>query len=118
MANRLILIVDDEKNMRTTLADILVGEGFDVTMAESGEKALKLCGRQDFDMVLMDVRMPGIDGLEAFRRIRKKKSQTRVIMMSAYAVDHLERAALAEGAVAFLRKPLDPERMLLLLADN
>jgi CheY-like chemotaxis protein len=111
------LVVDDEQNMRTTLADILIGEGFDVSTAESGEKALKLCGRHDFDVVLMDVRMPGIDGLEAFRRIRKKKSGARVIMMSAYAVDHLERAALAEGAIAFLRKPLDPARMLQLLAE-
>jgi two-component system response regulator HydG len=112
-----ILDVDDERNMRTTLADILADEGFEVSTAESGEKAVKICKHQLFDAVLMDVRMPGIDGIEAFRRIRRQGHKARVIMMSAYSVEHLIEETLEEGVVAFLRKPLDAAQLLELLDD-
>ncbi len=112
---RRILVVDDERNMRTTLADILTDEGFEVFTAESGEKAVKICKQRLFDTVLMDVRMPGIDGIEAFRRVRRIQGDVRVILMSAYNVEHLAEETLREGVVAFLRKPLDAERLLTLL---
>ena len=115
MSRGRILVVDDEVNMRTTLADILAYEGFDVATAESGERAVKLCRREAFDTVLMDVRMPGIDGIEATRRIRRMRPDARVIMMSAYSVEQLVEAELRQGIVAFLRKPLDAERLLELL---
>ena len=115
MSRGRILVVDDEQNMRTTLADILADEGFDVSTAESGERAVKLCRREAFDTVLMDVRMPGIDGIEACRRIRELRPETRVILMSAYSVEQLVEDSLREGIVAFLRKPLDAERLLELL---
>jgi CheY-like chemotaxis protein len=110
-----ILVVDDEQNMRTTLADILADEGFDVTTADSGERAVKLFRRRPFDAVLMDVRMPGIDGIEACRRIRLIRPDAPVIMMSAYSVEQLVEESPREGSVAFLRKPLDAERLLELL---
>jgi CheY-like chemotaxis protein len=113
-----VLVVDDEKNIRTTLADILEDEGCDVTTAESGERALKLCRRRPFDVVLLDVRMPGIDGVETFRRIRERQIGARVIMMSAYAMEEMERVLLHEGAVAFMRKPLDVARVLRLIKDR
>ena len=110
-----ILVVDDEKNMRVTLADILRDEGHEVTTADCGEAAVRLCEASRFDVILMDVRMPGIDGVEAFRRIRLRDSDVRVIMVSAYSVAGLERDALELGAVAFLRKPLDMEKVTRLL---
>jgi PAS domain S-box-containing protein len=113
-----VLVVDDEKNMRTTLAEILRDEGYRVYTAETGEKAVRMCGRQDIDVVLMDVRMPGIDGVEAFRRIRQQRQGVRVIMMSAYSVDELEKVALAEGAVAFLRKPLQIDSVVKLIGEG
>jgi len=115
MSRGRILVVDDEQNMRTTLADILADEGFDVSTAESGERAVKLCRREPFDTVLMDVRMPGIDGIEACRRIRELRPEARVILMSAYSVEQLVEDSLRGGVVAFLRKPLDAERLLALL---
>ena len=112
---RSVLVVDDEKNIRITLADILVGEGYEVRTADTGEKAVKLCHKWPFDVVLLDVRMPGMDGFEAFRLIRRERRDICVIMMSAYSTQEFRQVALDEGAAAFLRKPLDVERVLELI---
>ena len=112
-----VLIVDDEKNMRITLSDILLDEGYDVTTASTGEEAVTLCDQHGFDIILMDVRMPGINGVEAFRRIRRHRAGVRVIMMSAYSVDDLKQAALDEGAIAFLPKPLDVHKVVRLVGE-
>ena len=114
-AARTILVVDDEKSIRTTLADILEEEGFEVTTADCGEKAVKLCEKLPFDVILMDVRMPGMDGFEAFRVIRRRRHDVRVIMMSAYSMHAFQRVARDEGATAFVRKPLEIDRILGLL---
>ena len=110
-----VLVVDDERNIRTTLAHVLESEGFEVLTAATGEQAVAMCKRRSFDAVLLDVRMPGIDGIEAFRRIRKILSGVKVILMSAYSLDEIQRAALAEGAIAFLRKPLEIESVVKLI---
>lgn len=107
-----ILIVDDEPNMLRTLADIFREEGFDVSAASSGEQAVEMSAAHRYDVVLMDVRMSGIDGVEAFRRIRDSQPTIPVVMMSAYSVDHLMNDALKEGVVAFLQKPLDAAKVI------
>ena len=107
-----ILVVDDEPNMLRTLADIFRDEGFDVTTASSGEQAVEMSAAKRYDVVLMDVRMPGIDGVEAFRKIREIRPSVPVVMMSAYSVDHLMNDALREGVVAFLQKPLDAAKVI------
>jgi len=112
-----ILIVDDEKNMRRTLADILRDEGYQVTTAATGDEAIDLCSKGRYDIILMDVRMPGIDGVEAFRQIRRHQEGVRVILMSAYGVDELKQAALDEGAIAFLAKPLDLDQTVKLISE-
>ena len=112
-----ILVVDDEKNMRITLADILLAESYVVETAASGEEAVALCESQKFDIVLMDVRMPGIDGIEAFRLIRRHCIGVKVIMMSAYSIEDLKKEALDDGAIAFLPKPLDVEKVIKLVNE-
>lgn len=112
-----VLIVDDEKNMRITLSDILIEEGYHVTTASNGEEAVAMCEQHGFDVILMDVRMPGINGVEAFRRIRRHREGVRVIMMSAYSVDDLKQAALDEGAIAFLPKPLDVQKVVQMIGE-
>ena len=112
-----VLIVDDEKNMRKTLADILQSEGYEVATAATGEEAIDLCSKQGYDVVLLDVRMPGIGGVETFRRLRRHQEGVRVILMSAYGVDELKRAALDEGAIAFLAKPLQVEQVVKLIGE-
>lgn len=112
-----ILVVDDETNMRATLADILSDEGYDIDTATDGLSAVKMCEQQHYDVVLLDVRMPGIDGIETFRRIHRHDESIRVVMMSAYSMDDLKRAVLDEGAIAFLSKPLDIENVIGLIQD-
>ena len=70
-----ILIADDEANMRITLADILEDEGYEVTTVANGEEAMAMCSETRFAVILMDVRMPGIDGVEAFRRLRQYQAK-------------------------------------------
>jgi DNA-binding NtrC family response regulator len=112
-----ILIVDDEPNMRLTLSDIMIDEGYEVQTAASGEEAVRLCENNNYDIVLMDVRMPGIDGVEAFKAIRRHKEGVKVILMSAYTVDDLKHAALDDGAIAFLSKPLDMQKTIQLISE-
>jgi len=107
-----VLIVDDERNIRTTLRDILEDRGFEVSVAASGERAVSMCGSGVYDVVLMDVRMPGIDGLEALRRIRRQDAGARILMMSAYTLEHVESEAMETGALGFFRKPVDPDELI------
>ncbi len=114
---RRVLVVDDEPNMRKTLADILCDEGYEVSTAASGEEAVAMCSKEGYGIILLDVRMDGMDGVEAFRQIRRHQEDVRVIMMSAYSLDELKEAALDEGAIAFLSKPLDVERVIKLIGE-
>jgi len=111
-------VVDDEKNMRMTLEDILLDEGYAVGTAENGEAAIERLAQDHYDVVLLDVRMPGMGGLETLRRIRRHDDTARIIMMSAYSADPLKRSALQEGAVAFLSKPLDIPQVLRLIEEG
>lgn len=112
-----ILIVDDDRSMRNTLSAILSDQGYETTTASSGEEAISLCDENVFKIIIMDVRMPGINGVEAFRRIRKHCEDVRVILMSAYTVDDLKKEALEDGAIAFLSKPLDLDAVIRLIRD-
>jgi len=112
-----ILIVDDEESMRQTLALILSDEGYEVSVAATGADAVALCEQQEFRVILMDVRMPGMDGVETFRSIRRHQEGVRVIFMSAYSLETLKQAALDEGAIAFLTKPLHLEKVVGLIAE-
>jgi len=115
--NKTLLIVDDEPSMRSTLSEILVNEGYRVHCAGSGEEALDLCRTVLPQIVLMDVRMPGIDGVETFRRIRRHQEGVGVILMSAYSTESLKEVALEEGAIAFLPKPLDLQKVVALVEE-
>jgi two-component system nitrogen regulation response regulator NtrX len=108
-----ILVVDDEKNIRRTLNLVLDGEGYDVEQAQSGEEALRVVEPQRFDVVLLDVQMPGINGLETLKRLKEAEPALEVIMMSGHATlaDAVEATRL--GAFDFLEKPLDRDRVLI-----
>lgn len=113
-----VLVVDDEPNMRRTLVDIFQDEGYEVGTAADGESAIAAYRENRFDVVLMDVRMPGMNGIEAFCRIRERNAAARVILMSGYGMDQMRLAALEAGAVAFLEKPLDIEMVIRLIEQT
>lgn len=112
-----ILVVDDDKDFCRNAGDILELKGYEVTAAYEGFKALELVKQNGFGLVLMDVRMPGMDGVETFKKIKEIAPDTPVIMVTAYAVEELMREALQEGAFGFLRKPLDFDKLFQLIKN-
>lgn len=111
-----ILIVDNDRNMTRTLVDILNLKGYPAFAAHSGEEALKRLAEDSFDLVLTDIKMPDMNGVELQRAIKQKHPQVKTILMTAYSEDELIEKSLAEGASAALTKPLDINFLLALLA--
>jgi DNA-binding NtrC family response regulator len=101
-----ILVADDDRGMARTVCDILRRHGWSATEVHSGEAAVAAATAQRFAVVLMDVRMPGLNGVEAFRIIREAQPQTPVILMTAYAAPDLLSQAEREGVLQILPKPL------------
>ena len=104
-----ILIVDDEAPVRATLTSVLEDMGFRTASERNGESALQWLGRERADLVLLDVRMPGLGGLEVLRLSRALHPDLPVVMITGYADQALAREALRNGAIDFLVKPLDLE---------
>lgn len=117
-ASTSILLVDDHSAMRATLSDILRDEGYNVQAATSGEEAVGLFQNGQFDAVLMDVRMTGMSGVEAFRKMKNLCAGVKVILMSAFSIDELKEESLREGVVAFLPKPLNLDNLIDLIAET
>jgi DNA-binding NtrC family response regulator len=110
-----ILIVDDEGSLLLTLVANLELEGFDVMGAPDASAALSLLREQHFDLVLTDIRMPGMSGVELFRAIRDLRPNMPVILMTAFAAENLINEAVQEGVFAVLPKPFDIEHVIFAL---
>jgi CheY-like chemotaxis protein len=104
MTGASVLVVDDELGMRETVAEILEGAGYEVTTASSGEDALSRMRQHEFDVVLMDIRMPGRDGISVLQEIGPPPPP--VVMMTAYAVEEQLRAAVEAQSFAVVHKPV------------
>lgn len=107
-----ILIVDDEPSLRQTLARILQRAGLQVTTAQSGEQALAFLSSTGFDLVYLDIRMPGMGGLEVLESIHAARPALPVVLFTAQPDMHSALEALRRGAVDYLLKPLKPEVIL------
>ncbi|MFT5432844.1 MAG: two-component system nitrogen regulation response regulator NtrX, partial [Myxococcota bacterium] len=108
-----ILIVDDERSIRDTLALILEAEGYELRTVGSAEDGLAALEERRADLVILDVRLPGMDGLTALREIKKRDEQTDVIMISGHATLSDAVEATRFGAFDFLQKPLNRDRVLI-----
>jgi len=111
MKERRVLIVDDEKNIRFTLPLALEPLGVETDTASDGEEALTKLGEKEFDLILLDLKMPGIDGIEVLRRVRKIRPDIPVILITAYGTIEDSVEAMKIGALDFISKPFSPERI-------
>ena len=112
-----ILIVDDESGIRSSLKGVLSDEGYSVEAAATGEECLERLGGGDFDLVLLDVWLPGIDGIETLRRVQERLSPPPVIMISGHATIATAVSATKLGAYDFLEKPLSIDHTLLTIRN-
>jgi two-component system, NtrC family, nitrogen regulation response regulator NtrX len=112
-----ILIVDDESEIRLSLKGVLEDEGYKTSVAESGEACLELLRKQALDVVLLDVWLPGIDGLETLQKIRELDKAPEVIMISGHGTIETAVRATKLGAYDFLEKPLSLDKTLILIKN-
>jgi DNA-binding NtrC family response regulator len=111
-----ILIVEDDKTFRSFLQTLLVAEGYEVAEAADGEKALALLRRESFDLVLSDLKMPGMSGIDLFRRSREETFSAPFVMITAFGSIEEAVTAVKEGVSDFLTKPLkDPDALRVLV---
>ncbi len=110
-----ILVVDDNINLCRTMSFILKRKGYAIITAKDGLKAIENVKERSFDIIFMDIKMPLMDGVETYKRIKKIRPKAIVIMMTAYAVEELVQEALQEGAYSIIYKPLDIERVIVLI---
>ncbi len=106
-----ILIADDEKIVRESLFHWFEEEGYSVEIAEDGNSALKLYMNDKFDLALIDLKMPGMGGLEVLKKIKELDNDALVIMITAFASVPTAIAALKEGAYDYVTKPVDPDEL-------
>ena len=108
-------MVDDQRSVRLTLSAIIEDKGYDVTGVEDGYEAIRAASETPFDVVFMDIKMPGINGVQTFREIKKISPGSVVVMMTGFAVEDLVRDALEEGAFSVVYKPFDIDEVIRLL---
>lgn len=113
-----VLIVDDEEIMRDVLGTILTGAGYKADLAKTGEEALECCEQKPYDVVLIDVSMPGMGGLTALEEIVKRDADAVVLMITAYATFDTAISAWEKGATGIIRKPFQNEQILSLVAKG
>lgn len=114
---RRVLVVDDEADTCANLSDILTDLGYQVDVAYDGPSAIELVKRHAYDVALLDLKMPGMDGLELYRRIKQLKSGTVAIVVTAYASSNTASDALAAGAWQILPKPVDLAKLLGMIGE-
>ena len=107
-----ILVVDDDKNIRLYLEGVLEDNGYNVVLAENGEKALEIMDREHIDLVILDVMMPKMDGYELTRTLRECDNNLPILMISAKQLPRDKHMGFAAGTDDYMTKPIDEEEML------
>jgi DNA-binding NtrC family response regulator len=106
-----ILVVDDDQSIATAFERFLRHEGHECTIASDAQDAMRLVGERDPDLVVMDIRMPGVDGLQALQQLRNRYPDLYVVMMTAYGTSQTSIDAIRAGAFEYLTKPFDLEQL-------
>ena len=113
-----VLVVDDEEEICRLLAEILALGDFRVATAQNGREALRLVEQEPPDLIILDLVMPEMDGVETLRRIRAQGNTTRVVILTAQGTAQYAREAMALGVTEFLGKPFHLDRLLTLVAQE
>lgn len=108
-----ILIVDDDQELRENLQEVLVRQGYSVDLAKNGSEALELVTHQNFDLILLDLIMPGMSGLETLLLLQRQKPQIRVVLMTAFSTIENAVEAMRRGADDYLTKPFKSADLLM-----
>jgi DNA-binding NtrC family response regulator len=112
-----ILIIDDEKSIRTTLREILEYEEYKVDEAANGTEGLKLAAKGNYNIILCDIKMPGIDGIEVLAKLQELNNEAAVVMLSGHGTIDTAVEAIKMGAFDFISKPLDLNRLLVTIRN-
>jgi len=110
--NARVLLVDDEEQFVKALSQRLTGRGMKIESATSGEEALRQAKGKDFDAIVLDLVMPGLDGLEVLKQLRQENPDLQIIMLTGHATVEKSVEAIKEGAVELLEKPVDMDKLL------
>ncbi|MEE8111572.1 MAG: response regulator, partial [Acidobacteriota bacterium] len=113
-----LLIVDDEQGMRDLLSIMLRKQGYEVDVAESGEEAISRVTREEYDLLVTDISMPGLDGLTVLRRVREIAPELPTILITAYASTESAIEALKLGAYDYIVKPFDVEEFKIVISHT
>jgi DNA-binding NtrC family response regulator len=113
-----ILIVDDNISQTRTMNFILRRTGYDVDTAVNGPEAIEMVKDKPFEMIFMDIKMPLMNGVETYKKVKKIRPNAIVVMMTAYAVEDLVQEALEEGAAGIIYKPMDIDKVIDLIKES
>jgi two-component system, NtrC family, nitrogen regulation response regulator NtrX len=112
-----ILVIDDERSIRNTLKDILEYEKYEVDLAEDGIKALEKVKTAEYDIILCDIKMPGMDGIEVLEKLGEYTPDTPVVMISGHGNIDTAVDSIKKGAFDYIEKPLDLNRLLITIRN-
>ena len=111
MAGERILVVEDDKFVQRVIHDILKNRNYQVDTANSGEESIEKVGKTDYDLVLLDIKLPGRDGIQTLQELMKIKPDSVVVMITGYPTLDTAKAAITLGAADYLAKPVEPDRL-------
>jgi DNA-binding response OmpR family regulator len=112
-----IMIIEDDEEMKSLLKDFLEEEGFETDSVSNGVEALEKLSKDRYALVITDIRMPGLTGLDILPGIRRRKPETPAIVMTAYGSDEVRRRSLERGATAYLAKPISLSQLRILIRE-
>ncbi len=107
-----ILVIDDEEIVRISCKKCLIPEGYDVDLAGSGREGMELTGSTHYDLILTDLKMPDMDGMEFLMKIKEKQPDAKVIMITGYSTVEHAVEAIKLGAFNYIEKPFTPDKLI------
>ncbi len=117
MAYERVLLVDDEEEFIQTLSERMQARGLTVSTATSGEKAIEIAEEKNFDAIILDLQMPGLNGIETLKLMREKNPDAQIILLTGHATVEKSVEAVKHGAVDFLEKPAEINKLMEIIKE-